>query len=84
MSAFEPRRLFSFLFVLAIAVVFVLQFGPGSRGCDAPLTPSVSTAADQRLRFRIALRKLPTDGNLAAPAVGEFTFTANWGRERTQ
>ncbi len=45
MSAFEPRRLFSFLFVLAIAVVFVLQFGPGSRGCDAPLTPSVSTAA---------------------------------------
>jgi peptidyl-prolyl cis-trans isomerase D len=45
MSAFEPRRLFSFLFVLAIAVVFVLQFGPGSRGCDAPLTPSVSTSA---------------------------------------
>jgi peptidyl-prolyl cis-trans isomerase D len=45
MSAFEPRRLFSFLFVLAIAVVFVLQFGPGSRGCDAPLTPNVSTAA---------------------------------------
>ncbi len=45
MSAFEPRRLFSLLFVLAIAVVFVLQFGPGSRGCDAPLTPNVSTAA---------------------------------------
>jgi peptidyl-prolyl cis-trans isomerase D len=45
MSAFEPRRLFSFLFILAIAVVFVLQFGPGSRGCDAPLTPSLSTAA---------------------------------------
>lgn len=45
MSAFEPRRLFSFLFVLAIAVVFVLQFGPGSRGCDAPLVPNVSTAA---------------------------------------
>jgi peptidyl-prolyl cis-trans isomerase D len=45
MSAFEPRRLFSFLFVLAIAVVFILQFGPGSRGCDAPLTPNVSTAA---------------------------------------
>jgi len=45
MSALEPRRLFSFLFILAIAVVFVLQFGPGSRGCDAPLTRSVSTAA---------------------------------------
>lgn len=45
MTAFEPRRLFSFLFVLAIAVVFVLQFGPGSRGCDAPLVPNVSTAA---------------------------------------
>ena len=45
MSAFEPRRLFSLLFILAIAVVFVLQFGPGSRGCDAPLTRSVSTAA---------------------------------------
>jgi len=45
MNALEPRRLFSLLFILAIAVVFVLQFGPGSRGCDAPLTRTVSTAA---------------------------------------
>jgi peptidyl-prolyl cis-trans isomerase D len=44
-SGFDARRFFSYLFILAIALVFVLQFGPGSRGCNAPLTPSVRDAA---------------------------------------
>jgi peptidyl-prolyl cis-trans isomerase D len=44
-SGFDARRFFSYFFILAIALVFVLQFGPGSRGCNAPLTPSVRDAA---------------------------------------
>lgn len=44
-SGFDARRFFSYLFILAIALVFVLQFGPGSRGCNAPLAPSVKDAA---------------------------------------
>ena len=42
----HPKRLISLLFIVAIAVVFTLQFGPGSRGCDAPLrsTPAASAA----------------------------------------
>ena len=44
-SHFEPKRVISYLFILAIAVVFTLQFGPGSRGCDQPLTPQKSAAA---------------------------------------
>ena len=38
-SGFDARRFFSYLFIFAIALVFILQFGPGSRGCNAPLTP---------------------------------------------
>src|SRR3954471_22505098 len=44
-ETFQPKRLASYLFVLAIAVVFTLQFGPGSRGCDAPLTTPTGTSA---------------------------------------
>ena len=44
-SHFDPKRLISYLFILAIAVVFTLQFGPGSRGCDQPLTPQKTNAA---------------------------------------
>lgn len=32
---FEPKRLFSYLFIVGIAVLFALQWGPGSRGCDS-------------------------------------------------
>lgn len=43
---FNLRRFVSLLFIAAIAVVFILQFGPGSRGCDAPLaTPPSASAA---------------------------------------
>ncbi len=41
----EPKRVVSYLFIIAIAVVFTLQFGPGSRGCDQPLAPKKSSAA---------------------------------------
>jgi len=44
-SHLEPKRVISYLFILAIAVVFTLQFGPGSRGCDQPLTPKKTAAA---------------------------------------
>jgi peptidyl-prolyl cis-trans isomerase D len=44
-SGFDARRFFSYFFILAIGLVFILQFGPGSRGCNAPLTPSVKDAA---------------------------------------
>jgi len=44
-SGFDARRFFSYLFIFAIALVFILQFGPGSRGCNAPLAPSVKDAA---------------------------------------
>lgn len=44
-SGFDARRFFSYFFILAIALVFILQFGPGSRGCNAPLAPSVKDAA---------------------------------------
>ncbi|HZW88562.1 MAG TPA: SurA N-terminal domain-containing protein [Myxococcaceae bacterium] len=44
-SGFDARRFFSYLFIFAIALVFILQFGPGSRGCNAPLTSSVKDAA---------------------------------------
>ncbi|MFL5319846.1 MAG: SurA N-terminal domain-containing protein [Myxococcaceae bacterium] len=30
----KPRQLLSVLFILAIAVVFTLNFGPGSKGCE--------------------------------------------------
>jgi len=44
-SGFDARRFFSYLFIFAIALVFILQFGPGSRGCNAPLAPTVKDAA---------------------------------------
>jgi len=44
-SGFDARRFFSYLFIFAIALVFILQFGPGSRGCNAPLAPTVRDAA---------------------------------------
>lgn len=31
----NPRQLASMIFILVIALVFTLQFGPGSRGCEA-------------------------------------------------
>jgi peptidyl-prolyl cis-trans isomerase D len=44
-DSYDFRKLFSLLLIVAIAVVFAVQFGPGSRGCEAPLTRSPETAA---------------------------------------
>jgi peptidyl-prolyl cis-trans isomerase D len=44
---FNSRRVTSLLFILAIAVVFTLQFGPGSRGCEARQDLTGSTVAAQ-------------------------------------
>jgi peptidyl-prolyl cis-trans isomerase D len=41
----EPKRLISYFFILAIGLVFILQFGPGSRGCEQPLTAQKTAAA---------------------------------------
>jgi len=56
-SAFDARRFFSYFFILAIALVFILQFGPGSRGCNAPLTPSVKDAAAKVNGKEISIRE---------------------------
>ncbi|HZI06933.1 MAG TPA: SurA N-terminal domain-containing protein, partial [Archangium sp.] len=45
-DALEPRKVFVYLFIIAIAVVFTLQFGPGSSGFGAvPAGAAPSTAA---------------------------------------
>jgi peptidyl-prolyl cis-trans isomerase D len=44
-DGFQPRRLISLFFIIAIAVVFTLQFGPGGQGFGtAPSTPAGSAA----------------------------------------
>jgi len=77
-SGFDARRFFSYLFILAIALVFILQFGPGSRGCNAPLTPSVKDAAarvngreiplaDFRMAYAVSLDSLRQRGGSDLP-----------------
>jgi peptidyl-prolyl cis-trans isomerase D len=41
----EPRKLLSYGFIFLIALVFTLQFGPGSRGCEATTDSSPLAAA---------------------------------------
>lgn len=41
----QPKRIFSYLFIVAIAVLFALQWGPGARGCDAPRTNQAADVA---------------------------------------
>jgi peptidyl-prolyl cis-trans isomerase D len=62
-SNLQPKRVISYLFILAIAVVFTLQFGPGSRGCDQPLTPQKSAAAAVVNGKEIPLREFLTAYN---------------------
>ncbi len=56
----QPRQIFSYLFILAIAVVFTLQFGPGSRGCDAPLRPTTTASAAIVNGKEVSLREFQT------------------------
>ena len=44
-DTFDIRKLVSLLFIAGIALVFTLQFGPGSNGCAAPLTRIESSSA---------------------------------------
>lgn len=37
---FEPKRLGYYLIILAIAFIFVIQWGPGAKGCENPLGAS--------------------------------------------
>ncbi|MHB8875233.1 MAG: peptidylprolyl isomerase [Myxococcaceae bacterium] len=42
---FSLRRIFSYIFIGAIAFLFALQWGPGSKGCNTPLTHQSTEAA---------------------------------------
>jgi len=43
---FEPKRLGYYLIILAIAFIFVVQWGPGAKGCESPLgAPNGPTGA---------------------------------------
>lgn len=44
-DALEPRKVVIYLFIIAIAVVFTLQFGPGSSGFGAAQPGAAPTAA---------------------------------------
>jgi len=60
----QPKQLLSYLFIIAIAVVFILQFGPGSRGCDAPLRPTTTASAALVNGKEISLRDFNSEYNL--------------------
>ncbi|MBS1148528.1 MAG: nifM, partial [Myxococcaceae bacterium] len=34
-NSVDPKRLFSYLFIFVLAVLFAVQWGPGSKGCTA-------------------------------------------------
>jgi len=41
----EPKRLGYYLIILAIAFIFVVQWGPGAKGCESPLGATDTTSA---------------------------------------
>lgn len=41
----QPKRIASYFFIFLIALLFTLQFGPGSRGCDVKSISSGGSAA---------------------------------------
>src|SRR3712207_4785917 len=41
----QPTRVLSYLFIFGIAVLFALQWGPGSRGCETKLGKETSEVA---------------------------------------
>ncbi len=59
----QPKQILSYLFIIAIAVVFILQFGPGSRGCDAPLRPTTTASAALVNGKEISLRDFNSEFN---------------------
>jgi peptidyl-prolyl cis-trans isomerase D len=75
----EPRKILSLLFIIAIAVVFTLSFGPGSSGFGAGPVTAPSTAAvvnsreipllDFRREYAGQLQYLRGQGNPISEAV---------------
>ena len=51
----QPKRILSMLIILAIAFVFMVQWGPGSKGCD----PSVRSAPTSSVAARVNGREIP-------------------------
>ncbi|HEY8211036.1 MAG TPA: SurA N-terminal domain-containing protein [Myxococcaceae bacterium] len=51
---FEPKRLGYYLIILAIAFIFVVQWGPGAKGCESPLgaPTAASTGGAARVNDR--------------------------------
>jgi peptidyl-prolyl cis-trans isomerase D len=74
-EGFEPRRLFSYLIILAIAVVFVLQFGPSSRGCDVRQNPHLNAAT-------VNGRDIPMDELSRAYGQQLYSFKARLGGQQ--
>lgn len=57
MDGLNPRKVFSLLFIIGIAVVFTLQFGPGSngfadKGSQAPTASAVATVNGKEIPVR--------------------------------
>jgi len=42
---FQPKRIVSYVLIGLIAFIFMVQWGPGSRGCEAPVNSSGASAA---------------------------------------
>ncbi|HZN93148.1 MAG TPA: SurA N-terminal domain-containing protein, partial [Myxococcales bacterium] len=53
----EPKRLGYYLIILAIAFVFAVQWGPGSKGCESPLAESAASSAARVNGREISLRQ---------------------------
>src|SRR5262245_2008679 len=53
---FQTKQLMTYLVIIAIAFIFVVQWGPGSRGCDAPIGGREITAAAEVNGKEISMR----------------------------
>ena len=53
-DSFQLRRVFSYLIIFAIALAFVLTWGPGSKGCDVRRSPTENAAT-------VNGKNIPTD-----------------------
>src|SRR5260221_156301 len=62
-SGLQPKQLLSYLFIIAIAVVFILQSGPAGGGCEAPLRPTTTASAALVNGKEISLRDFNSEFN---------------------
>src|SRR6185295_16292512 len=49
---FEPKRLGYYLIIIAIAFIFVVQWGPGAKGCENPLGASTTVMGAAKVNGR--------------------------------